>query len=229
MFVSASRGLTLVEVLVTLVLLLLGTLGLSGLIVKAGKLNYESYERQQALALASDMAERMHANKSPTLTTAANLATADVYAANAPLAAPLGDPVLATMWSALGGAVKDCASVTCLPSEIAKYDLALWEGQLLGVGKKSGGTGVGGISNVRGCVEGPLTVTRLTTNVVAPANAYRITVAWQGDQAVPVATTADEDLRNVASCGFGLYRTIDRSPDIGDQYRRLVVLYQVID
>lgn len=229
---SANRGLTLIEVLVTLVILTLGLLGLSGLIVKAGKLNFESYERQQALAIASDMAERMHANQSPNLAAAANLASARVYADNAPVAAALGDPAVASLWSALlGGLMNDCGTTaSCTPAQLALYDLAVWEGQLLGAGKRSGGTGVGGISNARGCIEAPPAppaVMMLSRNIAAPVNTFRITVAWQGDQPVPVSGTADEDLRNVASCGQGLYVSHDGAPE-GDRYRRLIVLYQVV-
>ena len=229
MSVKANRGLTLIEVLVTLVVLMLGLLGLSGLIIKASRLNYEAYQRQQALAVASDMAERMRANQSPALASAANLATADVYAKAAPSLLPLGDPSKATMWTGLTNkTVADCANVaTCTPEQIARYDLALWEGQLLGAGRRSGGDSVGGISNARGCVEGP--VADLSLNVAAPANTYRITVAWQGDSPVPVSKTQDEDLRNVATCAKNLYLTRDRDPDLDDQYRRLVVLYQVIN
>jgi len=228
---NASRGLTLVEVLVTLVILMLGLLGLSGLIIKASKLNYDSYQRQQALAVASDMAERMYANQSPTQAIASNLATARIYALSAPLASPLGDPAMALMWSGLAnGSVTDCARVAnCAPAQIASYDLALWEGQLLGAGKRStasaGNAGLGGISSARGCVEGP--VVWLSNTVAAPANTFRITVAWQGDQPVPVSGR-DEDLRNVAFCGKGLYMTREHAPDNADEYRRLVVLYQVI-
>jgi len=226
--VNTSRGLTLIEVLVTLVILMLGLLGLSGLIIKASKLNFEAYQRQQALVVASDMAERMHANQSPALAPAANLATAGIYAAAAPLALPLGDPAVATMWGGLGDSVRDCSRVAnCPPAQIASYDLALWEGQLLGAGKRSTGVaGVGGISNARGCIEGP--VVWLSNTVAAPANTFRITVAWQGDQAVPVSDR-DEDLRRVATCAKGLYMTLGQAPDAADQYRRLVVLYQVIN
>ena len=230
----ASRGLTLVEVLVTLVILAVGLLGLSGLIVKASGLNYEAYQRQQALAIASDMAERMHANQSPS---AANLVTAGIYANSAPLTAPLGGALSAGMWSALGSSVLDCgnlaAAAFCTPAQIAQYDLALWEGQLLGAGKRStgaaGNAGVGGLSNARGCIEGPPAVTLLSKNVAAPANTFRITVAWQGEQPVPVSASADQDLRNVAACARGGYATREGVADSSDLYRRLVVLYQVIN
>jgi len=226
---SPNRGLTLIEVLVTLVILMLGLLGLSGLIIKASKLNFEAYQRQQALAVAGDMAERMYANQSPT---AANLTTASIYAASAPVTLPLGDPLLAPMWNGLIGSGHNCAVLpSCTPDKIALYDLALWEGQLLGAGKRSvGNAGVGGLSNARGCVEGGVIspVTMLSSTVAAPARTFRITVAWQGDSPVPVSTR-DEDLRNVASCAQGLYMTRDNTRDTADEYRRLVVLYQVIN
>ena len=237
MSMNTNRGLTLIEVLVTLVILMLGLLGLSGLIIKASKLNYEAYQRQQALAVASDMAERLRANQLPPSpdNTPVNLATAGIYAKFAALGFTLGDPALAPRWKGLvTGSVPNCAALaSCAPAQIASYDLALWEGQLLGTGKRStsstGNAGVGGISNARGCIEEVLLPGgKLSNNVDAPANTFRITVAWQGDQPVPVSTTQDADLRPVATCGQGLYMTHDHILDTKDEYRRLVVLYQVI-
>lgn len=54
-----QRGLGMVEVLITLVVLGVGLLGLAGLQVKANSAQLESYQRSQALSLMSDMEERL--------------------------------------------------------------------------------------------------------------------------------------------------------------------------
>lgn len=60
---SAQRGMSLVEVLVTLVLISVGLLGVAALQVTSLKSNQESYARSQASALASDIMERIRANQ----------------------------------------------------------------------------------------------------------------------------------------------------------------------
>jgi type IV pilus assembly protein PilV len=58
-----ARGLSLVELLVTLVLLAIGLAGLAGLQARATLVGIEAYQRTQALLLAHDMLERIRANK----------------------------------------------------------------------------------------------------------------------------------------------------------------------
>lgn len=58
-----QRGLTLIELMVTVVILLVGLLGLAGLQSRLQQAEIESYQRAQALILLSDMASRMQANR----------------------------------------------------------------------------------------------------------------------------------------------------------------------
>ena len=58
-----SRGFSLIEVLVTIVLLTLGMLGLAALQARTAIAELEAYQRTQALALAQDMADRLAGNK----------------------------------------------------------------------------------------------------------------------------------------------------------------------
>lgn len=62
-----TNGFTLLEVLVTLIILSIGLLGLLSLQIKSLKYTHSSYERTLASIYAKDMAERMWTNlKSPT-------------------------------------------------------------------------------------------------------------------------------------------------------------------
>ena len=54
-------GFTMSEVLVTMVILMIGLLGIAGLMAQGQRSSFEAYQRQQALALAGDMAERERA------------------------------------------------------------------------------------------------------------------------------------------------------------------------
>ena len=59
----ASRGFTLLEVLITVVIFSIGLLGLAGLQATGIKLNHSSLLRTQATLLAYDVADCMRANR----------------------------------------------------------------------------------------------------------------------------------------------------------------------
>ena len=61
--ISNQRGVGLIEILISLIIVTTGLLGLAALQGKAQKAEMESYERSQALILLRDMAERLRANR----------------------------------------------------------------------------------------------------------------------------------------------------------------------
>jgi type IV pilus assembly protein PilV len=62
-----SAGLTLIEVLVTLVITSVGLLGVAALQLSTVRNNYDAYVRSQAAVLASDILDRMRANREAAL------------------------------------------------------------------------------------------------------------------------------------------------------------------
>jgi type IV pilus assembly protein PilV len=62
------QGFTLLEILVTLVVLSIGLLGLAGLQMNGLKSNHSAYLRSQASILTLDIADRMHANRVSAIT-----------------------------------------------------------------------------------------------------------------------------------------------------------------
>jgi type IV pilus assembly protein PilV len=60
---SAARGTSLIEVLVTIVIVTFGLLGLAGLQQRMQLSEMESYQRVQALVLLNDMASRIEVNR----------------------------------------------------------------------------------------------------------------------------------------------------------------------
>lgn len=64
---QTQRGATLIEVLITLVLLSVGLLGMAGLQALSMQSNHSAYYRSQATFLAYDIGERMRANRSVAL------------------------------------------------------------------------------------------------------------------------------------------------------------------
>ena len=125
----SQNGITLVEVLVTLVILAVGLLGLVALQARVQLLQAESYQRAQALLLLRDMAGRLANNRND----AANYVTG----ADAPV----------------GTGVANCANLD--PGTRAGADLAQWCSALQGAGEVLGGTNVGAMLGGRGCIENP--------------------------------------------------------------------------
>ena len=66
------RGVSLIEVLVALLVLSIGLLGVAALQVVALRSNHGSFVRGQAVLLASDMADRMRANRLGVIDTGGN-------------------------------------------------------------------------------------------------------------------------------------------------------------
>jgi type IV pilus assembly protein PilV len=58
-----QKGYSLLEVLITLMIMSYGLLGIAGIIINSLKNNQSSYSRSQAILLANDIIDRMRANK----------------------------------------------------------------------------------------------------------------------------------------------------------------------
>jgi type IV pilus assembly protein PilV len=73
-----SRGITMIEVLVALIILSIGLLGLASLQANSLKYNQSAYMRTQATQYAYDIADRMRANRDVALGGGYDIALADV-------------------------------------------------------------------------------------------------------------------------------------------------------
>lgn len=58
-----QRGFTLIEVLVTVIILAIGLLGLAGLQLGGLRYSFSAYQRSQATIMANDIVDRMRANR----------------------------------------------------------------------------------------------------------------------------------------------------------------------
>jgi type IV pilus assembly protein PilV len=122
---SGQRGVSLIEVLITLVVTAIGLLGAVALQARAYQTESESYQRAQAAVLLEDIASRMRANKGQA---AAYVAT-DIGA----------------------GTVQSCTGVT--PD--SARDLCEWANLLRGAAETSGGNNVGAMISARSCISQP--------------------------------------------------------------------------
>lgn len=106
----AQHGFSMLEILVTLFLVTMWLLGTAGLQASALKLNTAAQFRTQAVFLASEIAERMQANR--------GAAVAGLYALAAGAATTM--PV-------------NCMTTACTPEDLAAFDLAEWSGRVSAV------------------------------------------------------------------------------------------------
>ncbi len=119
-----GRGATLIEVLITVVILTFGLLGVSGMQARMHLAQAESYHRSHAILLLQDIVDRVNANRN----NAVNYATAGA----------LGT----------GNAVQDCTGLTS-----AALDLCQWNNALLGTAESTAsGQSAGGMIGARGCI-----------------------------------------------------------------------------
>ena len=122
---ASQRGFSLIEVMVTIAILMIGLLGLAALQTNATVAEMEAYQRSQALVLVQDLADRISANKW----------NSDSYVRNN-----------------LGAAVDTCASYTAISDiDLCEWNNKLVGAAEV----TAGGTKVGAMLNARGCVTEP--------------------------------------------------------------------------
>ena len=187
---AAPAGVTLIEVLVTLLILAIGLLGLAGLQLATVNGQFEAYQRSQALLLAEEMAGRIRANASV------------ARDPNSVYTAGLG----ATLYGTLSD--DDCTDEV----DIASEDLCEWNNALIGsstTGPGDPNEGLASIISARGCID------RLAGSGDGDVQ-IRITVAWQGlvetsPPALPCAQGlyGDERLRRAVATSVVLAELVD--------------------
>jgi len=148
-----ARGTSLIEVLITLVIVAFGLLGIAGLQSKMSLAEMESYQRAQAVLLLSEMVERMNANRAQAggYVTASALGTGDTQPAS-------------------------CTNLAVGPNR----DLCEWSNALKGNREQNTATAasVGAMQGGRGCVV-QLQALNPTLGVCS-AGIYQVSIAWQG-------------------------------------------------
>jgi type IV pilus assembly protein PilV len=175
-----QAGFTLLEILVTLVIVTLGLLGVAALQGRAVAAETEAYQRVQATAILQDLVDRITANRNTTACFVQDFGTGAVP-------------------SPCGGA----AGVDQGALDSATAAITAWHDLLLGVTELSAaGAAVGGLPNARGCVVRD----RGTETVYHLAVAWQ-GLAETSVPAAPIGATAA--LTNAVACGSGQYGASD--------------------
>lgn len=109
-----QKGISLIEILVTVLIIAIGGLGIASLQLAGLKYSSGSYARTQAVILADDIANRLKTNRDLAL----DLDNDGNVGGNSPYT--IGS-FAATVTSA-----RDCLTDDCNPTQLATYDLATW-------------------------------------------------------------------------------------------------------
>ena len=174
-----TQGFTMLEVLISILIIALGLLGLAGLQTRIQQAEFESYQRSQAVVILHDMVDRINANR----------ATASCFAITS---ASAGTP----FYGYGSGALAACGASTSANNTRADIAMDGWDDMLKGAAETKSGSSVGAMVNARGCVSYDST-TELTDAggaTVSGTGIYTITVTWQGlgDTITPSSTCASD-------------------------------------
>lgn len=146
------RGFTLIEVLVTVLVLLIGLLGMFGMQSRATTVEMEAYQRAQALALLKDMESRLRSNRAQF-----DAAFRQAYASEQ-------EPAIFGTGS----------TVRCTDATGALREVCQWGDALRGAAEAVDGAQVGAMIGARGCL---IASSAPTADAVAE---FFLVVLWQG-------------------------------------------------
>ena len=175
--VSRIKGFTLVEVLVSLVILAIGLLGIAKLMLMSSHSNDSAYLRSQATALAYEMLDNMRANRQEALPPNSSYNTA--------AAAPVVFPFPGTA----------CEGTACTnPTQVALYDLFQWGMRL---DANSGLVPAGALPNGRGSVATVTNGTNETTVTIIVSWNDSVAQSTLNVGAPPAANTQSVTLETI--------------------------------
>lgn len=192
----AQRGITMIEVLVSLLIIVLGLLGLVGLQVRMQQAEFESYQRAQALVLMYDMVDRIYAHR----------VTASCFRFTA---------ADGTGWLGESGiSTPACAVGTANDNVQAQAAMSEWSSTLQGAAETKAGASAGAMVGGRGCVyyNAASELLDATGATIPGTGLYLVSVVWQGlsDTFAPAVNCANgqytggETRRRLASTSFRL-------------------------
>lgn len=175
---SAQSGFTLIEVLVSAVILSIGVVGIASVLTMSKVYQDESIQRVRAVELADGIFERIRRNP------------AGVAGYDTGLLAPLGNASTGDEPSL------DCNANSCNAAELASYDLWDWEQLMDGASATVTDDGetsnTAGLRNVRACIDFTADADKTNTGIVD------VVIQWQG-----IKKTSDAVVAGGVVCGDG--------------------------
>lgn len=172
---NGFRGISLIEVLVSLVILSVGILAVVALQLVSKRNNADAGQRTIAAQLAYDMIERMRANSAP--------ATLGLYLTGSN---PLGRNSITAEPS------PNCKTTECTPSQLAAHDRWEWERALDGAAEQASGAVSGGLVLPTACIDGP---------AGGGDGIYVVTVVWRGTVGIADVNAGTATAPTAVGCG----------------------------
>lgn len=190
-YARREAGFSLLEILITLLILTIGLLGLAGLQAVAQRTSQEAFQRAQAIIILNDIVDRINTNRG----------VATCYAITTTTS---GTPYLG---STAGGGHYDTAGFAC-PSMVTKpdgvaraaLDLASIDATLQGAAETAGGAKAGAMIGARACI-----------GFDSTTQSYTVAVAWQGLTSTfsPASWDTTKTPASARNCALNLYGTND--------------------
>ncbi|MFQ6371298.1 type IV pilus modification protein PilV [Shewanella sp. YIC-542] len=129
---NKSKGFSLIEVMVALVILVIGLIGIFNLHIVAKRASFESFQQTQAAYLANDILNRMKLNRS----------VINDYVGDYGVLSGESTPTSC-----------DDAAVTCAPADMAAWDIYQWRWLFSGGAEvSSDSVNVGGLDSTMACI-----------------------------------------------------------------------------
>jgi type IV pilus assembly protein PilV len=156
-----SSGFSLMEVLITMIIILIGLLGIVALQGKAQLAELEAYQRAQAMIMLSDITDSINANRST--------ATCFNFTSNTTTGTP---------YIGFGSSyTSSCSASTSAYNTQTDNTIAALDGLLKGTAETLNGNNVGSMIGARACISYD-TSTELSG--VSGTGQYTVIVTWQG-------------------------------------------------
>ncbi len=168
-----TKGMTFIEVLIALVIMVTGILGAVAMQATAKKGSFDAMQRSLASSLAQDILEKMRSNDADPAQTTLN-SYAGSYGVNDPGLSPV--PAC------------DLPNALCTPTQMVTNDLYQWTQALRGANVTSEGKNTGGLIGAVGCI----------TEV---NNAVSVTISWQGRTKTQDGGANSADFDTNSACG----------------------------
>lgn len=180
---NRQQGFTLLEVLITMLIILIGLLGIAALQTRAQIAELESYQRSQALLLMSDIVDRINLNRE---TSTCFIITTDAAA---------GTPYMGADGAGHMGTPACNVSPTAANNTRAVDTMTDLDNLLKGSSETLGGANVGAMLGARACISYDA-ASQLPGR--PGTGLYTVAVSWQAMSDLTTPT---------ANCANGLYGT----------------------
>ncbi len=131
---TSQKGMTLIEVLVALVILVTGIFGAVAMQASAKKGSFDAMQRSVASALAQDIIERMRSNDS-------DIAILETY-----------QGVYGASLDTVPSLRCNSVAALCTSAQMVSNDIYEWEAKLMGADVTIGGRNSGGLVGAIGCI-----------------------------------------------------------------------------